>query len=621
LALSMAATKMILGSGEGGHVIQTFGEFVLGGNFVVGFVSFLILMIVQFVVITQGATRVSEVVARFTLDAMPGKQMAIDADMASGLIDEQTARKRRKAIKQEADFYGAMDGASKFVKGDAVASLLIIAINIIGGFVAGMVRGEGDALTIVQTYTMLSVGEGLVSQIPALLISTSSGLLVTRAGQEVGMGGIIFGQLTANPRVLGSAGVAIAVFGLIPGFPTLIFLLVGGGLFVLSRVIEKNPGIVPSMEAPEDAKPVEPEVNPDQTASSDPDSVLPLISVDTLEIELGYGLTKVADPRAGGDLTDRIGATRRQIALELGYVMPGVRIRDNALLSATEYVVKVRGEEVARAVAEPDLLLAIDSGMVVTPINGVATKEPVFGLDAVWIEPKLREMAERNGYACVEASAMISTHLAEVVKNHSAELLSRQDVVKLVDQVKETHPSLVGDLNENAQMGDVQKVLQHLLRERVPIRDLVAIFETVADYGQRVKDPEQLGELVRASIARTLTRQHLDEAGALPCIALDGPTLQKLQESVQQTPGGVMLALGPDVQGRLLEAVQDACDRSQADGRTPVVVVPTQVRLGLKRTLEGRLPSLAVLAYNEVTAQATVEFCGTVSLAEPAEAA
>lgn len=610
LALSIAATKMILGHGEGGAVIETFGQFVLGGDMVVGFVSFLILMIVQFVVITQGATRISEVVARFTLDAMPGKQMAIDADLGAGLIDENQARKRRKQVKQEADFYGAMDGASKFVKGDAVASLMIIAINILGGFVAGMTRGEGDVMVILSTYAMLSVGEGLVSQIPALLISTASGLLVTRAGQETGMGGILVGQLLGQPKVLLSSGAAICLFGFIPGFPTLIFLGIGGSLLFLSRAVSKNPGMM-EPEEPEIELPAE---EPAAPAPTGPESVLPLISVDTLEIELGYGLTKIADARVGGDLTERISATRRQIALELGYVMPSIRIRDNAMLGPSEYVIKVRGEEVARAAADPEMILAIDSGAVITPIAGIPTKEPVFQLDAVWVDPRLREMAERSGYTCVEPSAMLATHLAEVVKTHSAELLSRQDAARLMEQVKETNESLAAEISGGIPIGDVQKVLQHLLRERVPIRDLVTIFEAIADFGQRIKDPEQLGELVRASIARTLTRQHLDEDNKLHCIALEAPLIQHMQECLQQTPGGVLLAVAPDTSRSIIDQLKQEHDSAMAQGISPVVVVPTQLRLGLKRMIEPSMPNLPVMAYNEVTAQAEVSFVGSIGV-------
>lgn len=615
LALSIAATKLILGQGHAGHVIQTFGEFVLGGNFIVGFVSFLILMIVQFIVITQGATRVSEVVARFTLDAMPGKQMAIDADLASGLIDEDEAKIRRKAVKQEADFYGAMDGASKFVKGDAIAAVMIIVVNIIGGFAVGLSRGEGDALKILSTYAMLSVGEGLVSAIPALLISTASGLLVTRNGQEAGMGGTMFGQILAQHRVLMTAGIALCVFGFIPGFPTLVFLAIGGALIAISRMVSKNPSMIPSQSAPKKEKAGASAAATEVLPPSGPEAAMALVAVDALEIEIGYGLTKLADTRVGGDLSERVSATRRQLAVDLGFVMPSVRIRDNATLHPNEYVIKVRGEELARATADADKLLALDSGAVIQPIAGVRTKEPVFNIEAVWIDPKLREMAERSGYTCIEPSAMIGTHLGEVVKQHAAELLTRQDVSRLLDNVKESNEAIVAELVPNVvQVGDIQKVLQHLLREQVPVRDMVTILETMADFAGRVKDSEQLGELVRAAIARTITRQHLDENNTLYCMALDPSLIQQMQASLQQTAGGMILAMDPSIQNVVLEDLREGYDHAMAAGNTPVVVCPTGLRLALRRMIESSMPSLAVLAYNEVTAQANVEFIGTVGM-------
>jgi len=610
LALSIAATKLILGNGHAGNVIGTFGQFVLGGNFVVGFISFLILMIVQFVVITNGSTRVSEVVARFTLDAMPGKQMAIDADLAAGLIDEEGARARRKQVKQEADFYGAMDGASKFVKGDAVASLLIIAINILGGFATGFMRGEGDPMAILSTYALLSVGEGLVSQIPALLISTASGLLVTRAGQETGMAGTMFGQVLGQPRALATAGIAIACFAVVPGFPSIIFLAIGGGMIAVSRLAKSNPEISKGLLSPpveKAPKPVAPVV------PTGPEAVLPLVNVDALEIEIGYGLTKLADTRVGGDLPDRVTATRRQIALEIGYVMPSVRIRDNAMLAPYEYVIKVRGEDVAKGEAQPDLLLAIDSGNVINPVIGSPTKEPVFKLEAVWVEPPMREHAERSGYTVVEPSAMMATHLAEVVKTHAAELLSRQEVLQLLETTKNSNEAVVNELQPaGVGLGDVQKVFQHLLRERVPIRDVITILETMADFAGRVKDMEQMGELVRASIARTITRQFLDDTGKLWCMTLDASTERSLQEATQATAGGVMISLEPAQQQALVQSVSQQVEAATAQSRQGVLLCGTQIRLGLRKLLERAGVNVPVMAYNEVSAQAEVEFCGQV---------
>lgn len=606
LALSVAATKLILGQGDAGHVIQAFGQFVLGGNIVVGFVSFLILMIVQFIVITNGATRVSEVVARFTLDAMPGKQMAIDADLASGLIDEKEAKRRRKTVKQEADFYGSMDGASKFVKGDAIASILIIAVNIIGGFALGFMRGEGDMMTILSTYALLSVGEGLVSQIPALLISTASGLLVTRNGQETGMAGTMFGQLLRQPKVLASAGAALGAFAFIPGFPTIIFLMVGGALFALSRIVDKNPGMADKVQGIEEEVDTAPPAPP---APTGPEAVLPLVAVDPVEIEIGYSLTRLADARSGGDLAERVASTRQQIALELGYVMPSVRIRDNAVLKAHDYAIKIRGETVATAEAYPELLLAIDSGVVLAPVAGTPTKEPVFGLDAVWIEPEMREQAERSGYTVVEPGAMLTTHLAEVVRRHAAELLSRQETAALVETVKTTNDTLVKEM-ETAGIGtgDVQKVLQHLLRESVPVRDMVTILETMLDFAGRVNDPEQTGELVRAAIARTITRQFTDDTGKLACITLEPSLEHQVQESIQHTSGGVTLALEPNVARQTVAEVKAAQDEAAVAGHTAVLLVSTQARLPLRKLFERHGVNVPVMAYNEVAASADVEF-------------
>ncbi len=615
LALSIAATKLILGTGQAGAVIETFGNFIMGGDFVVGVVAFLILVIVQFIVITNGAGRVSEVVARFTLDAMPGKQMAIDADLAAGSIDEDQARERRENVKREADFYGAMDGASKFVKGDAIASILIIIINIIGGFAVGFMKGQGDALTIMKTYTILSVGEGLVSQLPALLISTASGLLVTRSGQQRSMGAEVIGQMLGQPKALTYAGGALAGMSLVPGFPTVIFLIAAAGCFGIGQFMEKTPGarkLVGAETADEKkaaAKAVEAAAK--QNVPQGPDSVLPLLTVDPLEIEIGHGLTKLADARVGGDMSERVTSTRKQIALELGFVMPTVRIRDSIHLKSTEYAIKVRGEEVARAEIIPNMHLAISSGEVFGSVPGITTKDPVFGLDAIWIDPTNRETAERSGYSVIEPSAVISTHLGEVVKAASSELLTRQDVFKLIENAKLQNESAVTELIPNVlSVGDVQKVLQHLLRERVPIRDMVTILETMADFGTRVKDPDQLGELVRANVARTITRQFVDPANKLACITLDPALERDLVENVNLTNFGSMLVITPEQQRDLMESIRAEVDRANVQGFHAVLLCGNQLRLPLKRLVEKQLPTLAVMAYNEVAETAEVEFIG-----------
>ena len=614
LALSIAATKLILGTGDGGHVIETFGKFVMGGDFVVGIVAFLILVIVNFVVITNGAGRVSEVVARFTLDAMPGKQMAIDADLAAGLIDEEGAKLRRKQIKQEADFYGAMDGASKFVKGDAIASILIILVNIVGGFIIGFMKGQGDAMQILQTYALLSVGEGLVSQLPALLISTASGLMVTRAGQDRSMGGEVALQLFNQPKAIGVAGIALVGLAAVPGFPATIFLSCAGLLLGLYRFVQKNPNASKMIggEKPEAAKPADAA----PAAPSGPEAVMPFLSVDQLEIEIGYGLTKLADPRVGGDLSERITATRRQIALDLGFVMPTVRIRDSVHIQNTEYVIKVRGEEVARATCSPGEFLAVSSGAVLHPVPGSPTKDPVFNLDALWIDPSVREMADRAGYTVIEPSAVISTHLAEVVKAHAAELLSRQDVSRLIDNAKQVNEAVVNELVPTVlQIGDIQKVLQHLLRERIPIRDMVTILETMADFGGRVKEPDQLGELVRAAIARTITRQYLDHANKLYCITLEPALERKLNESVNLTNFGSALVLDPGTQSDLIAKLQQELDSALSKGYQAVLICSTQLRLPMRRLIDKYIHGISVLAYNEIASRAEVEFVGSVKAA------
>jgi flagellar biosynthesis protein FlhA len=615
LALSIAATKLILGTGQAGAVIETFGNFIMGGDFVVGVVAFLILVIVQFIVITNGAGRVSEVVARFTLDAMPGKQMAIDADLAAGSIDEEQAKERRENVKREADFYGAMDGASKFVKGDAIASILIIIINIIGGFAVGFMKGQGDALTIMKTYTLLSVGEGLVSQLPALLISTASGLLVTRSGQQRSMGAEVIGQMLGQPKALSYAGGALAVMGFVPGFPTMIFLIAAAACLGIGQFMEKTPGarkLVGAETMDEKrlaAKAIEAAAK--QNVPQGPEAVLPLLTVDPLEIEIGHGLTKLADARVGGDISERVTSTRKQIALELGFVMPTVRIRDSIHLKSTEYAIKVRGEEVARAEIIPNMHLAISGGEVFGSVPGITTKDPVFGLDAIWIDPANRETAERSGYSVIEPSAVLTTHLGEVVKAAASELLTRQDVFKLIEHAKLQNESAVTELIPNVlTVGDVQKVLQHLLRERVPIRDMVTILETMADFGTRVKDPDQLGELVRANVARTITRQFVDPANKLACITLDPALERDLVDNVNLTNFGSMLVITPDQQRDLMESIRAEVDRANVQGFHAVLLCGNQLRLPLKRLVEKQLPTLAVMAYNEVAETAEVEFVG-----------
>ncbi len=612
LALSIAATKAILGTGHAGGVIETFGNFVMGGDFVVGFVAFLVLVIVQFMVITNGAGRVSEVVARFTLDALPGKQMAIDADLGAGLIDEDMARERRRNVKREADFYGAMDGASKFVKGDAIAAIMIIGVNIVGGFVVGMMRGDGDALSIMKTYTLLSVGEGLTSQIPALLVSSASGLLVTRAGQDRSMGSEVAGQFIAQPKVFLVAGIAMLGLGLVPGFPLMVFFPIGGAFIAGYRWVTANPNAGKIFDA---AKPEAPK-KVEAPAPTGPEAVLPLLAVDPIEIEIGYGLTRLADPKSGGDLPDRISATRRQVALELGFVMPTVRIRDSITLEPHEYVLKMRGEEVGRATLSPGRFLAVDSGAALQSIPGEATKDPVFGLDALWIDPEYRETAERSGFTVIEPSAVVSTHLAELVKQYAPELLSRQDVQALIEQAKAQNEAAVNELIPNVVgIAEVQKVLQHLLRERVPIRDMTTILETIADFAPKTKDTDQLGEIVRSAISRTITRQHIDHENRLMCLTIDPALERQLGEAVGRSTIGTMITVDPETQANLIAEIRARYDEATGKGLQPILLCSSGIRLAMRRMLDRYLPNLPVVAYNEVAAKADVEFVGQIRVA------
>lgn len=607
LALSISATKLILGTGSAGKVIETFGNFVMGGDFVVGIVAFTILVIVQFVVITNGAGRVAEVVARFTLDAMPGKQMAIDADLNSGLITEAEAKERRKEIKQEADFYGAMDGASKFIKGDAIASVLIIIVNIVGGLIIGFMRGQGSVLDILRTYALLSVGEGLVSQIPALLISTSAGLMVTRSGQESGMGTAVFRQVLGQPKAIAGASAALAALAFVPGFPKIVFFSLAAGTYMLFQYAQS----LPAKALQTAGAPATPAQN--EKSATSPEGVLPLLSVDTLELEIGYGITKLADTRQGGDLPERVTAVRRQLALEMGFVLPSVRIRDNLQLGPNDYVIRVRGEEVARGQAFPENCLAIDGGNITNPVVGTQTKDPVFGIDALWIERGQREQAERSGYTVIDPSAMIATHLSEVVKSHAAELLSRQDVQALLDNLKETNGTAVGELvPSQMSVGDIQKVLQHLLRERVPIRDLTTIVETLADFAPRVKEPEALGELARAALSRTITRQHADHDGKLHCITLEPLLEHELNNQLQQTTYGNVLALEPAEGQKLSKQVGAQVEKAVGHGASAAILCGNNLRLPLKRLLERNGVKAPVLAFNEVSSTAEVEFVGQV---------
>jgi flagellar biosynthesis protein FlhA len=611
LSLNIAATKLILGSGSAGRVIEAFGNFVVGGDYVVGVVAFLILVIVQFVVITNGAGRVAEVAARFTLDAMPGKQMAIDADLNAGLITEEQAKERRKAIEEEADFYGAMDGASKFVRGDAIAAVLIIIINIVGGFLIGLRNGQGDVMTILRTYTLLTVGEGLVAQIPALFISTAAGILVTRTATQTHIGQDLFSQLFSRARPAWIVAGMLVTMALVPGFPIIQLLLLAAALGGIGYVVTQGE------RARTRRMETTPKRQPATEAPKGPEAVLPLLTVDTIELELGLGLLGLVDAAAGGDLVERINLIRRQTALELGIVLPSVRIRDNLQLKNEQYAIKIKGETVATGEVRPQYLLAMgaDDLQQMESLGGIPTREPAFGLSAYWIPASRRDAAEMMGYTVVEPSAVVATHLTEVIKQHAADILTRQDVQTLLDHTKQQNAAVVQELVPDLMtVGEVQKVLQHLLRERIPIRDLGTILETLADYAPRTKDPDQLGELVRAALARTITRQYLSNNGTLYVMTLEPSLEGRLRESVQPTASGLQLAIDTAFASALLREIGAQAEQMAAMGYVPVILCSSQIRLPLRRLIERSLPSVACIAYNEVASGVPVEAVAVVSV-------
>ncbi len=593
LGLNISASRLILLQGHAGEVIASFGSFVVGGNYVVGVVIFLILIVIQFVVITNGAGRVAEVAARFTLDSMPGKQMAIDADLNAGAIDEATARARRRAVQQEADFYGAMDGASKFVKGDAIAGVVIILVNIIGGLVIGVFQLGMPIGQALGNYTLLTVGDGLVSQIPAILISTATGIIVTRAASDGNLGRDIATQVLANPRALFITAGALTALALVPGLPKLpMFLMAGaiGGAAVLVR------NHVRAQEREETA------LAPTPSSTPEPENVHKYLRVDPIEVEIGYALIPLTDAEQGGTLLGRVTLIRRQIALDLGIVLPTIRIRDNAELQPNQYTIKLRGVPVATGEVRPKWLLAMNPGMVEQEIEGIPAVEPAFGLPAVWIAPAERERADMLGYTVVDPPSVIITHLSEVIRTHAATILSRQDVRNLLEHVKEEHPALVNELVPAVlTLGQVQRVLQNLLRERVSIRDLVTVLEAITDQAQVTHDPDVLSEHVRQALARQITRQYAGEDGRLSVITLAPAWQQELAKSVVQTERGPSLQIEPGAAQRFLMRIREAMERLAAAGHQPIILCPARLRLPLRHFTELALPSVVILAYSEIS--------------------
>ncbi|MEW6447620.1 MAG: flagellar biosynthesis protein FlhA [Bacillota bacterium] len=605
LALNISSTRLILGQASAGKVIAAFGGVVVGGSYIVGFIVFLIITIIQFVVITNGASRVAEVAARFTLDAMPGKQMAIDGDFNSGLITEAEAKERRRRLQREADFYGAMDGATKFIRGDAIAGLVIVAINIIGGLIIGLVIMRMDVMEALRTYTMLTIGDGLVTQIPALLVSTATGVLVTRSSAEAGFGREVSRQFTAYPRALFVAAGILLILGLVPAMPNLLFLCMAGATGLVGYNLAREEQRRKVMEQEQQVRRV-------REIRKEPENVLTYFQVDPLEIEIGYSLVPLTQEDQGGDLLSRVAAVRRQCAAELGIYVRPIRIRDNLQLKPNAYVFRLRGVEAARGELMPGYYLAmnpVDSG---AKIKGIPTRDPAFGLDAWWVNSLEKETAEAAGYTVVDCSAVLITHLSEFIKRNAADLLGRQETKELLDAVKDKHPALVDEIIPGLlSLGDVQKVLQNLLRERVPVRDLVGILEAIADAAAISRDSDFLTERARVALARTITQQYSVE-GRLLVVTVHPRLEHTLIEAVQQTPQGGFPVLEPRKTQRLLERVREAVERMARQGMFPVILCSPGARLPLRRLTERQFSQLAVLSLNEISPDVTVEAIGTV---------
>ncbi|HEV7751507.1 MAG TPA: flagellar biosynthesis protein FlhA [Baekduia sp.] len=611
LAINVSVTRLILLHGDAGNVVEAFGHFVVGGNVVVGLVVFLILVVIQFVVVTNGAGRVAEVGARFTLDAMPGKQMAIDADLNAGQITEEEARRRRREISEEADFYGAMDGASKFVKGDAMAAVLITSINLIGGIVVGVMMQHRPFGEAVQHFSLLSVGDGLAAQIPALLISVATGIIVTRAASSDDLGTQVVGQIGAQRRAPMVAGAVIAAFALMPGLPKIPFLIIGAVFFFGGRAMAKAADATAAVEATEAAAALALPAVP----TSPRDQVQDALSLDPLELCIGFGLVPLVDGSSGGSLLQRVSAVRRQIAAEVGTIIPSVRIHDEVGLQSHEYLVKVRGTEVARGHIMAGHQLALDPGDAVGQLDGIPTQDPAYGMAAVWITDAGRAEAEALGYTVVDAESVVVTHLTETIRKHTADLLTRQDVRTLLDNLKEHNAAVVDEVVPDLlSVGELQRVLQGLLREGVSIRDLGAVVEAAGDRARVTRDPELLAEYARQALGRTIVSPYLDAERTLKAITLDPHLEQEVSDAIAQTPDGEYLAMDPSRAQALVHSLSNHVEQAVTRGPRPVLICSSRVRRHLRRLCEQALPQLSVCAYNEIAPGIGVETIGVVAV-------
>ena len=607
IALNVSSTRLILTTGDPGEVVATFGNYVGGGDLIVGSIVFIILILIQFMVINKGSERVAEVTARFTLDAMPGKQMAIDADLNTGAINDAEAKKRRDKIQEEASFFGSMDGAVKYVKGDATAGLIITAVNIIGGIAMGVLQRGMDVNAALNHYVILTIGDGLVSQIPSLLISLSTGILVTKGSKDADFGTVLIGQLFGVPKVLYMVGAIIIGLGIITPLPTVIFLTLGLIFIVCGRVIA---GEI------ETAK-IEGEVDAEEIAAEEirqPENVNSLLQVDPIELEFGYGIIPLADVNQGGDLLDRVVMIRRQIALELGTVVPIIRLRDNIQLNPNQYIIKIKGIQVSEGEILFDHYMAMTPGYVEEEITGIPTFEPSFHLPAIWITEGQRERAESMGYTVVDPPSIIATHLTEIIRQHISELLTRQDVQNLVSNLKETNPSLVEELVPKLLgLGEVQKVLQNLLKEGISIRDLLTIFETLADYASTTRDTDILTEYVRQSLKRAISSKFFPANETTSVVTLDPKLEQEIMASVKQTENGAYLTLDPEKTKMIMKAVGNEIAKLENLGKNPIIITSPIVRMYFKRLTEDYYRDLIVVSYNEIDNNIELQSVGMVT--------
>lgn len=618
LSLNISTTRGILSSGYAGEVIKAFGNFVMGGDAIVGFLIFIIIVLVNFIVITKGSERVSEVAARFTLDAMPGKQMAIDADLNSGIINEDEAKRRRNNVQREADFYGSMDGATKFVKGDAIMSIITTLVNLIGGVIIGMIRDGGDFTTILNTYSLATVGDGLCSQIPALLVSIATGMIVTRAASDDSLMTDLKAQFTAQPFVLLIAGIVVLVMMLIPGFPWYVMLILGVLLIVGAIFLERNKKKMAELELAQRLKAEQAELDKPKTDNDyyrDIDNVFKLLNVEPIEMEFGYSLLRLVDEKSGGNFIDRVVIFRKQFAMDMGMVIPSVRMTDNPEINPNLYIIKIKGEEVARGEILVDHYLALDSGDVSSDIDGIDTVEPAFGLPAKWISEDKKIMADVAGYTLIDPVSVMITHWSEVMKRYAHEMLSRQDVNTMVENVKKINPIVVEDLIPKViSVGYLQKILANLLREGIPIRDLETILETLGDHTNVLKDVDIATEYVRQSLKRTITHRFA-EANSLRVITLDTQIEDMIVSAVKKNDQGSYLAMSPDLIQSIVNATNNEIDKIKDVIPTVIILTSPVVRIYFKKLTEQFISNITVLSYSEIDSSAQIQAIGNISLA------